>query len=60
MNNSILHFVSVQELQGNTNADGIVLNMLQYGVIARYVRFITNNWVGNTCIRMEVYGSESK
>lgn len=52
--------LSVQDMQGNTNADVTVLNVLQYQVITRYVRFVLIEWVESIGIRTEIYGCESK
>lgn len=47
-------------MSGNTSPDITVLNVLQYRVIARYVRFVLKEWVDHVSIRLEVYGCESK
>ncbi|XP_022786019.1 uncharacterized protein LOC111326318 [Stylophora pistillata] len=49
----------VKEIQGNTNADGTVLKILHYQVVARYVRFVAVEWVDNVCLRVEIYGCEA-
>ncbi|KAL9983324.1 hypothetical protein ACROYT_G005476 [Oculina patagonica] len=50
----------VKDMQGNTYPDVTVLNVLQYQVITRYVRFELIEWIENVCIRVEIYGCETR
>ena len=49
-----------QDMPGNASPDITVLNVLEYQVVARYVRFVLKEWLDHVSIRLEVYGCESK
>ena len=49
-----------QDMPGNTSPDITVVNVLEYQVVARYVRFVLKEWLDHVSIRLEVYGCESK
>ena len=49
-----------QDMPGNTSPGITVLNVLEYQVIARDVRFVLKEWVEYVSVRLEVYGCESK